>query len=126
MAQETIESKWDSLRDKYCELDLLRAKLERSMAIQKLWNEAFAFGGCKTYFKGGSITFASRYHEVQFVIENANGETKTFNTIDVPEILIERLVRVQQDKSNCRETYNAIESYFRWYKQLRKRKEQLK
>lgn len=125
MAQETIESKWDSLRDKYAELDVLRAKLDRSMAIQKLWNEAFAFGGCKTYLHGGSITYHDRFKEVQFIIENANGETKAFELKDVPELLVIRLIEVQQNKANCRETYRAIENFRKWYLTI-KGKEQLK
>ena len=119
--RESIQSQWDSLRDKYCQLDVLRAKLDRSIALKNLWDKAFAYGGCKTYFKGGSITYKERFHEVQFVIENANGETKTFELKDVPELLIERLVEVQQNKANCRETVKAIDNFFKWCKFNNKR-----
>ena len=105
---------------KYKDLDQLRAKLDRSLLIASLWDKAFKHGKCKSYFKGGSITFRDRFKEVQFVIENGIGETRTFELKDVPEPLIERLVDVQQDKANCRATYMAIENFHKWYLSIKK------
>ncbi|GAG06441.1 unnamed protein product [marine sediment metagenome] len=115
MAKESIESQWHSLSDKYKELDVLRAKLDRSMLIQKLWIDSFKHGKCKSYFKGGSITYHDRFREVQFVIENGIGETKTFELKDVPDQLIHRLIMIQIDKANCRSTKHAIENFYKWY-----------
>lgn len=113
--QESIKIQWRSVQDKYKELDVLRAKLDRSLLIQKLWIDSFKHGKCKSYFKGGSITYHHRFNEVKFVIENGIGETKEFELKHVPEPLIERLIRVQQDKANCKATYRAIENFYKWY-----------
>ena len=120
---ESIESQWKSLKTKYQKLDVLKAKLNRSLLIQKLWPKAFEHGKVHSYFKGGSITYHYRYKEVRFVIENGIGMTKAFELTDVPNLLIRRMVMIQINKATSTELVHAMEAFYAWYRLQLKRKE---
>ena len=123
--QQLIRDKWDELNSKMKEAEKLRKQLDASLLIQTLWANAFKHGKCTSYLGGNLFEPKS----MVFIIKNGIGETREFQLIDIPDLLLERAIEFQK-KPNGHNSWQIVQldklyRYVQDRKQKFKRKEQL-
>ena len=72
------------MRDLQARRTLLNEELERSLAIQLLWKDAFK-GGCTSARLYGNMR---EPHQLVLHLANKEGEERTFPLLEVPKVLI--------------------------------------
>lgn len=82
---DAIQQKVEDLRKKVAERDKAFQKLEMSLAVQKLWEDAFAHGECTVQLKGNFGDLRS----LKIELKNKY-KAKTFSIFSVPEIIARR------------------------------------
>lgn len=77
----TVHQKLSTIEQKEQEKKVLLQNLNRSLAIQELWEEAFDCGTVSTFFHGNS------YKQIYWTIKRSDGEERTFKLQDLPPVL---------------------------------------
>jgi hypothetical protein len=117
--EQAIRKLWSELDQKYIELDKTKEQLRASLSIQLLWPDAFKHGKCTSYLQGN----LNRPKSMYFQIKNGNNETKDFQLMNIPSLLLKRAIEYQK-KPNGHNQWQ-IRQLDKLYEYITKRKEQL-
>jgi hypothetical protein len=117
--EQAIRKLWSDLDQKYIELDKTKEQLRASLSIQLLWPDAFKYGKCTSYLQGN----LNRPESMYFQIKNGNNETKDFQLIDIPSLLLKRAIEFQK-KPNGHNNWHIVQ-LDKLVKYIKSRKEQL-
>lgn len=90
----TVQEKLSTIEQKEQEKKVLYQNLNRSLAIQELWKEAFDNGTVSTFFHGNS------YKQIYWTIKRSDGEERTFKLQDLPPVLKDSFKEAKPKRRN--------------------------